>query len=289
MKTSLNPHGTKASAKARKTRIYLLSDSTGELAERFTNALITQFPSSQFVLEKFNFIENPLQVLGVLQQVEEDGKRILFHTVLSPKLKSFIERECRKRGVPSYDLTGPPTDFMAKNFHAKPVWNLRSIHRMDEAYDKRIDAIEFTMSHDDGAGEATIQRAQIILVGPSRTSKTPTSIYLALKGYRVANISLIEQVGDMPVLSRIEGDPRVIAFAIDPLKLREVRLVRATEFGSQADNYTDLRAISREVNWARELYRKYRWKTVDVTHRAIEETAAIVMRSIERPRASRLG
>lgn len=264
----------------KKKTIYLISDSTGELGERFTNALVSQFPNDKVVLKKYNFIENEKEVEKLFSKIS-DRDSILFHTVLSDNLKKKIEFLGREMKIPSFDLTGPPTNFMMKHLNIKPVWDVQSIHRINEDYDKRIDAIEYTINHDDGSGGNTLKRAEVILVGPSRTSKTPTSIYLAIKGYRVANVPIMPVVGIPADLAKLKRDPRVVGFSISAAKLQEVRLKRVAELGAEPQGYADLREISQEMSWARRMYEDYGWETIDITGRAIEETAALVMKRIK--------
>ena len=261
--------------------IYLISDSTGELGERFTNALTTQFPNNTIVLKKFNFIDDEVELQKAFSKISDHGS-ILFHTVLSKKLKKKIETFGGEKKVPVFDLTGPPTDFMVKYLNVRPVWDIQSIHTINDDYNRRIDAIEFTINHDDGSGGSTLKKADAILVGPSRTSKTPTSIYLAIKGYRVANVPIVPVVGVPEDLAILKNDPRVIGFVIVPAKLQEVRMKRVAELGSNPKDYTDLQEIAKEMNWARKVYEKYGWETIEITGRAIEETAALIMKKIKR-------
>ncbi|OIO38886.1 MAG: hypothetical protein AUJ72_01805 [Candidatus Omnitrophica bacterium CG1_02_46_14] len=265
----------------KKKYIYLISDSTGELGERFTNALITQFPNDEIVLEKFNFIDDETELQSAFSKITDKGS-ILFHTVVSKKLKKKIEVFGKEKKVPSFDLTGPPTDFMTKFLNVKPVWDIQSIHRIDAAYNKRIDAIEFTINHDDGVGGITLKHADAVLVGPSRTSKTPTSIYLATKGFSVANVPIVPVVGIPRDLALLKGDPKVIGFSITPSKLQEMRIKRAAGLGSNPKGYTDLDEIKKEIHWARQMYEAYGWETIDITGRAIEETAALIMKKIRK-------
>ncbi len=266
-----------------KKRICLISDSTGELGERFINALITQFPDDKLSIDKHNFIQTVTEAKKTIEGIRHpSGNTILFHTVLSKELKKAIETQCKKHAIASFDLTGPPTQFMIDHLKVSPVWDIESIHRIDDAYDKRIDAIEFTIAHDDGAGQGDILKADAILVGPSRVSKTPTSIYLALKGFRIANIPLIEELGEPQGLSKLKNNKKVFGLNIDPLILRDFRLKRAVQMGSEPANYVDSRVVGKEILWARRLYEKYGWKTIDVSNRAIEETAAHIMKEIGR-------
>ena len=261
--------------------IYLISDSTGELGERFTNALVSQFPNDRIVLKKFNFVENGKEAHKCFSNIPRQ-KGILFHTVLSGELKKKIEALSKSKRIPSFDLTGPPTDFMMKYLKIKPEWDIQSIHQINDDYNERIDAIEFTINHDDGAGGVSLRRADVILVGPSRTSKTPTSIYLAIKGYCVANVPIMPLVGIPPDLAKLKGSPRVVGLSILPAKLQEMRIKRIAELGAEPEGYGDLREIAREISWARRMYADYSWHSIDITSRAIEETAALVMRLVKK-------
>ncbi|MBI2094717.1 MAG: kinase/pyrophosphorylase [Candidatus Omnitrophica bacterium] len=258
-------------------RIYLISDSTGELGARFTNALASQFPKARIAIERFNFVDSTKKISKIISGLSPQDS-ILFHTVLSKRLKQAIGAISRARGIHAFDLTGPPTDFMVKHLRSRPVWDVTAVHRINQDYHQRIDAIEFTMAHDDGMGPAGLDRAEIILVGPSRCSKTPTSVYLAIKGWRVANVPLIRGLGISQPLAALRKDPRVVGFIIRPEKLREVREKRAAELGTQPAGYTDLEEIYKEIKWAGEIYRRYEWRRIDITDRAIEETAAQILR-----------
>lgn len=261
-------------------KIYLISDSTGELGDRFTNALLTQFPKDKIQFKKFNFVTDAEDARKCLAKITI-GESVLFHTVIDRKLKRSIEALGKKRGVPTFDLTGPPTDFLITNLKARPVWNVSVVHQMDEKYNRRVEAIEYAIEHDDGAGNEHFKGADAVLVGPSRSSKTPTSMYLATKGYNIANIPLIRELGEPAALASLSGDKRVIGFVITPEKLCQMRIKRTHELGTVPKAYTDLPEIRKELIWVRRLYEKYRWKTIDVTDRAIEETAALIMKHIQ--------
>lgn len=232
-------------------------------------------------MERFNFVRDMDEVRKLFLRFSNHHS-LVFHTVISKKLKIGIDRLSRTKGIPVFDLTGPPTEFMARHLHMRPDWNVGAVHPIDESYEHRVSAIEFAIEHDDGAGGQTLRKADVILVGPSRCSKTPTSMYLAVKGYFVANIPLIREIPPSEDLLALAGDPRVIGFVIAPEKLYEVRKKRASELGTQAGSYTDLRAIDKELEWARGICRRQRWQTIDITDRAIEETAALIIRKLQK-------
>ena len=262
-------------------KIYLISDSTGELGNRFTNALMTQFPHDRIQFRKFNFVTDASDARKIFKKITPE-RSVLFHTIIDRKLKKTIQDLSRKKDMKAFDLTGPPTDFLIKNLNVKPEWNVTAIHSIDEDYQQRIEAIEYTIEHDDGAGSRDLKKADVVLVGPSRSSKTPTSIYLATKGVKVANIPLIRELGEPEKLTFLENPARVFAFVLSAEKLREVRLKRTSELGADPPGYTDLREIRKELIWVRRLYDKHRWQTIDVTDRAIEETAALIMKRLRK-------
>lgn len=258
-------------------QIILISDSTGELGDRFTNALMTQFPKDRIAFKKFNFVTSEADLRRIFTLIKPAGS-VLFHTLIDRGMKKKTEAAARRKRIPAFDLTGPPTEFLIKHLSVKPEWNVSVIHPTNKDYFRRVEAIEFTIEHDDGAGERELAKADIILVGPSRSSKTPTSMYLATKGFKVANIPLVQEIDQTAKFELLRGDKRVFGFVISPEKLCEIRLKRAAELGSSSGRYTEPAAIRKEVAWASGIYRRYGWRTVDVTERAIEETAAILMR-----------
>ncbi len=265
-----------------KKKVFLLSDSTGELGERFVNALSTQFPTENIELVRFNFVQKK-DLEKIFQKVSlSRPSGVLFHTVISESLKKSIDEFSRRAHIPGFDLTGPPTHFLIKNLKVKPDWNVQTLHPIDASYQKRIESIEFTINHDDGAGLSTLSKAEVILLGPSRVSKTPTSMFLAMKAIKTANIPLIRDIGEPKELAKLKGDPRVWGLLINPDKLRQVREKRAIEMGSEPQSYLGAREICREIGWVAELYKKYGWRTIDVTDRAIEETASIILRALRK-------
>ncbi len=260
-------------------KIYLISDSTGELGARFSNALMTQFPEDRIQFKAFNFVTEKKDAERLFGKISAKDS-VLFHTIIDRKLKKTVQDLSQRKGIAAFDLTGPPTDFLIKHLKARPHWDVSVVHSIDEEYERRIVAIEYAIAHDDGAGTRDLKKADVVLVGPSRSSKTPTGMYLATKGVKVANIPLIRQLGEPESLPSLEGDRRVFAFAISPEKLCEIRQKRSAELGGGASDYVDLAEVRKEVAWARRLYDRYGWQTIDVTERAIEETAALIVKKM---------
>ena len=266
---------TKPPPAAKVRMVYVLSDSTGNLARHMLAAFLTQFPRDAFTSRFKNFIQTTANVDAAFKEIGA-MPGLVVHAVMSAELKDAINARGRKLNVPVWDLTGRFVEFLARESGISPDANLRRLHDVDAAYHHRINALEFTLEHDDGLGLDTLHESDIVLVGVSRTSKTPTSIYLAQQGYRVANVSLAQGVEPPAQLSKI--DPRkVVALVIDPQQLAEIRTRRQTGWRMATTSYNDAEHVKTEMAWARRLYARNGWPIVDVTDQAIEETAARVV------------
>jgi len=255
--------------------VYVLSDSTGNLARHMLGAFLTQFPPRAVVLRVEPFVRTLPRLKEILERARHADAAVC-HAMVSQELKKFIELTCRKAGLPCRDLTGGIVEFLseATGLPARP--DVAALHRLDQAYKRRISALEFTLEHDDALGIATLHEADIVLAGVSRTSKTPTSIYLAQQGYRVANVALAMEVG--PPEPLLAMPPRkVVGLIINPAQLTMIRARRQAAWGMGATNYGDARHVAREVAWARRLFSDRGWSIIDVTDQAIEETAARVL------------
>lgn len=255
--------------------IHILSDSTGNLAEHMLAAFLTQFPSRTFHLRRKTFLRSDQDYQKAFQALAQEPG-IVFHAVVSPQAKKRIAAECRKLRLPHCDLTGQFVRFLAEHSGLTPMADPERLHRVDEKYQRRIAAVEYTLEHDDGLGLETIHEADIILVGISRTSKTPTSIYLAQQGYKVANIALALEVPPPQELFEAPAH-KVVGLLIDPLRLMEIRARREVQWRMSPTKYADQEHIMREVLWSKRLFSQYGWKTVDVTNQAIEETAGRIL------------
>jgi regulator of PEP synthase PpsR (kinase-PPPase family) len=241
-------------------------------------AMLTQFPSDAFRLETRGFIRSPEQIASVLDQVRRDPGMV-FHGMLDHAHKKLIADGCAKLGVGSCDLTGPFVDFISQQSGLTPGRNYDLLHRVDEVYQHRMKALEFTLEHDDSLGLQTLEEADIVLVGVSRTSKTPTSIYLAQLGYRVANVSLAPQVQPPAELLNLRTK-KVVGLVIEPRVLAEIRQHRRAQWQMDATAYTDPREVAREVAWCRSFFEQQHWPIIDVTNQAVEETAARIVHAL---------
>jgi regulator of PEP synthase PpsR (kinase-PPPase family) len=255
--------------------LYVVSDSTGSLPRHVLGALLTQFPPEAVSMRLEPFV----RTLPLLEEVLERAKRddaAVCHAMVSGPFKRFVKRTCRRFKLPCHDLTGGTVAFLSDvtGLPARP--DLAALHRLDEAYKRRIESIEFALGHDDGLGLDTLHGADIVLAGVSRTSKSPTSIYLAQLGYRVANVALAMGISPPPQLLSLPPG-RVVGLAINPAQLMLIRARREAAWGMARTSYGQADHIAREVAWARRLFNEHGWPVVDVTDQSIEETAARVI------------
>ncbi len=238
-------------------------------------AFLTQFPRDAFEFHPHHFLQTEQKLERAMDEVARLGG-IVFHAVVHQHFKEMIERRCREIGVPFCDLTGRFVEFLAAASGIEPRPDIGRLHHVHAAsYSQRIKAIEFTLEHDDGLGLDTIHEADIVLAGISRTSKTPTSIYLAQQGFRVANVSLAITVPPPRQLLALKD--RVVGLLINPAQLVEIRTNRNASWRMGNTTYNDPEYVNREILWSRRLFREQGWPTLNVTDQAIEETAVRVI------------
>ncbi len=264
--------------------IWVLSDSTGNLAKHMLTAFLTQFPQGSFTVKTALFLRNEADLMQAFEQMRQ-SPGIVFHAVVSREAKERIEGFCRERDMPCSDLTGGFLDFLARSSGVEPLSDWRRLHRVDEAYQRRIEAVEFVMTHDDGLGLETLQDADIVLTGVSRTSKTPTSIYLAQQGFKVGNVALANAI-DPPRELLALTKKKVVGLVIDASQLSEIRTRRQTEWNMPTTRYNQRESVEEEIRWSRRLFQRQGWHVLDVTDRAIEETAARVLQLLGLSHAS---
>ncbi|XP_019058813.1 PREDICTED: pyruvate, phosphate dikinase regulatory protein 1, chloroplastic [Tarenaya hassleriana] len=268
--------------------IYMVSDGTGWTAEHSVNAALGQFEhclvdrGCPVNTHLFSGIEDGEQLMEIIKQAAKEGA-MLIYTLADPSMAESAMKACKLWNVPSVDILGPITDSISSHLGVTPSGLRRGQKHssLDEEYFKRIEAIEFTIKHDDGALPKNLHMADIVLVGVSRTGKTPLSTYLAQKGYKVANIPLV--MGVEPPATLFEIDPRkVFGLTINPLVLQAIREARAKSLGfgaSVKSRYSELGCVKEELELARRIFsHNPTWPVIDVTERAIEETAAVVLR-----------
>jgi [pyruvate, water dikinase]-phosphate phosphotransferase / [pyruvate, water dikinase] kinase len=256
-------------------KVFVLSDSTGNLARHVLTAVLTQFPAESISLRFENFIRDDKRIDNLLIEAREH-KAAVCHAMVSDRLKQRIKTRCSAARLRCFDLTGGLVEFLEKATGVTPTGNIEGLHRLDEAYRQRIGAMEFTLSHDDGLGLDTLCEADVVLVGVSRTSKTPTSILLAQQGYRAANVSLARGVEPPAQLFALPSR-KVVGLTINPDQLAIIRAHRQAAWGMSQTDYGSPRSVANEVAWCRSIFRERGWPVLDVTDQAVEETAAKVI------------
>lgn len=254
--------------------LHILSDSTGNLANHMLTAFLTQFPREAFEVHHHHFLATDARLQQAMDKVEARGG-IVFHALVSDRAKEIVRKRCEAHGIHQCDLTGQFVQFLADASGVRPQPDVRKLHHTHSAgYNQRIKALEFTLEHDDGLGLETLHEADIVLAGVSRTSKTPTSIYLAQQGFRVANVSLAINVAPPKELLALRE--RVVGLTIEPMQLVEIRTHRNVSWRMGDTTYNDPEHVNREIMWCRRLFRQQGWPILNVTDQAIEETAAKV-------------
>jgi regulator of PEP synthase PpsR (kinase-PPPase family) len=265
--------------------VYILSDATGDTASRVVRAALKQFVGEEITVQRHSNVLRKSEVRAVLKEAAETDS-LVAHTFAAAPLRAMMEDEASALGIETLDLLGPLLTSLEGFLHSKAKEEPGLLHRIDEQYFRRIDAVEFAVMHDDGKHLDGLKHADLVLVGLSRTGKTPLSVYLALEGWRVGNVPLVKgqkipkQVLDLP-------RDRVVGLAIDPRRLAEIRRSRMEYIApGTIMSYDDELEVRDEVNWSRRLLTKNKIKIVDVTQRAIEETAHLVLRAVGKDSSS---
>ena len=262
-------------------QIFLISDSTGETLDRIFLALKAQFNNFNYELNQFSFTRTDTQITTILNEAKNQDNPIILYTIVNSKLEKFLAEESYKINIPCFGVLGDLIINFSKILNQKATHKPSGQHVLDEEYYKRIEAIQFTMNHDDGKQTENIIESDIILVGVSRTSKTPTSIYLANRGFKISNIPL---VNDMKIPEDvIKSDSLcVIGLFTEAERLYDIRRNRLNSLKEkEVTEYTDLEKIKTEVEQAKKIFKKNNWPIIDVTRKSVEETAASIIKIFE--------
>jgi regulator of PEP synthase PpsR (kinase-PPPase family) len=258
--------------------LHLVSDSTGETLITVARAVAAQYANVTPVEHVYPLVRSQKQLERALAEIEEAPGIVLF-TLLEKDLVGRLEAKCQEINIPSLSIIGPVMQLFQAYLGAATTGRVGAQHTLNAEYFKRIDALNYTMMHDDGQHVEGLEEADVVLVGVSRTSKTPTSIYLANRGIRTANVPLVPGI---PLPHQLETlkKPLVVSLHATPERLIQVRQNRLLSMGAGAgnDDYIDRQSVTDEVTFARRLSVKFNWQLLDVTRRSIEETAAAVMK-----------
>jgi len=260
-------------------QIYLISDSTGETLDRIFLALKAQFKNIEYKVHSYSFTRTENQILKILEDAKKNENSVILYTIVDNNLAKYLANVSNEKKIPCFGVLGNLILNFSKILNQKASHEPSGQHALNDEYYERIEAIQFTMSHDDGNLVNDIDKSDIILVGVSRTSKTPTSIYLANKGFKTSNIPL---VNEKSLPKKLRDNPQltcVVGLNTEPERLVDLRKNRMNSL-KETENikYTNIENIKKEIEDAKKTFRKYRWPTIDVTRKSVEETAASIIK-----------
>jgi len=260
-----------------KPTIYIISDSTGETAQNIVHAAVSQFDSDNIKLKLFAHIESTKDIKGIIDKINKE-KSFIVYTIVKPELRSFLKEESQRKSIFSFDILGPLIDNIERISGIAPKLKPGIIRKMDKQYFKRMEAMEFTVKYDACQGELDLSQADLVILGVSRTSKTPLSMYLAHKGIKVANIILDFEV-ELPSSIYKLPKKKVIGLTIEPDNLIEIRRKRLKTLGlSDESIYTDKGRVLKEINYAENIYKKIGCPVINITNKAIEDIATQILK-----------
>ena len=259
--------------------IYLISDSTGETLERIFLAIKAQFKNFKYKTHFYSFTRTENQISKILEVSQKNNNVIVLYTIVDNKLARHLSNECSLKNIPCFGILGDLIISFSKLLDQKALNVPSRQHIMDDEYYKKIEAIQFTMNHDDGNSVDDIEKSDVILLGVSRTSKTPTSIYLANKGMKISNIPLVNENSVPNILKENPQKKCVVGLTAEPDRLVDLRKNRMQSIkDNESTEYTSLDIVQKEMEDARKLFQKYKWPSIDVTRKSVEETAASVLK-----------
>jgi regulator of PEP synthase PpsR (kinase-PPPase family) len=258
--------------------LHLVSDATGETLITVARAAAAQYATVSPIEHIYPLVRSAKQLDRVLAEIEA-APGIVLYTLLDRELTDRLEKKCQDLGLPILSILGPVLRLFQAYLGAETTPRVGAQHTLNAEYFKRIDALNYTMLHDDGQHVDDLEHADVVLVGISRTSKTPTSIYLANRGVKTGNVPLVPGMPVPPSLEQLR-QPLVVGLFASPERIVQIRQNRLLGLKAQRDDhlYVDRNAVAEEIAFSRRLCAKHNWPLIDVTRRSIEETAAAVLR-----------
>ena len=260
-------------------QIYLISDSTGETLDRIFLALKAQFKNIEYKVHSYSFTRTENQILKILNNAKKNDNSVILYTIVDNNLAKYLANASDEKKIPCFGVLGNLILNFSKILNQKASHEPSGQHALNDEYYERIEAIQFTMNHDDGNLTEEIEKSDIVLVGVSRTSKTPTSIYLANKGFKTSNIPLINE-NSLP--KKLKDNPQltcVIGLNTEPERLADIRKNRMNSLKeTENKGYVNLDNIKNEIMEAKKTFQKYKWPSIDVTRKSVEETAASIIK-----------
>ncbi len=260
-------------------QIYLISDSTGETLDRIFLALKAQFKNIEYKVHSYSFTRTENQILKILKDAKKNENPVILYTIVDNNLAKYLANVSDKKKIPCFGVLGNLILNFSKILNQKASHEPSGQHALNDEYYERIEAIQFTMSHDDGNLINEVEQSDIILVGVSRTSKTPTAIYLANKGFKTSNIPLVNE-NSLPI--KLKNNPQltcVVGLNTEPERLVDLRKNRMNTLKeTENKSYTNIENIKKEIAIAKKTFQKYKWPSIDVTRKSVEETAASIIK-----------
>lgn len=262
-----------------KVPLFIISDSLGETGFNLVQAAMVQFPDATFNIKRFPLTRTTSLLDGILKQAKREQAFVVYSLVVD-KLADYVANFCQENNLDSYDIISDLITKFSKRTKCEPLHQAGMNHNTDKEYFNRIEAIEFAVTYDDGKDPAGFLKADIVLLGVSRTSKTPLSLYLANRGYKVANLPLVPKTKIPEEIYQV--DPKkIIGLTNDVSVLNDIRRNRMISYGLDPDTvYSNVDNIKAELNFADELYKKLGCLSINVAHKSIEETATLIMESL---------
>jgi hypothetical protein len=259
--------------------VYLVSDSTGETLDRIFLALQAQFLNFKYISHQYAFTRTENQIIKILDICKKKKDSIILYTIVDTRLAKFLVKKSKEENIPCFGVLGDLILRFSKLLHQEASHIPSGQHVLDEDYYKRIEAIQFTMSHDDGKITNDIEKSDVILLGISRTSKTPISIYLANRGYKTCNIPIINENSVPAKLTKNFKNSCIVGLIAEPSRLLDVRKNRINFLSKKkSSSYTDIEKIKLEVEMSRNIFKKNNWPIIDVTRKSVEESAASIIK-----------
>ena len=260
-------------------QIYLISDSTGETLDRVFLAIKAQFKNIEYDVKSYFFTRTENQVVKILEEASKKKNSIILYTIVDSGLAKFLANESDEKKIPCFGVLGNLILSFSKLLNQQASHVPSGQHALNEEYYERIEAIQFTMNHDDGNSVEDLHKSDLIILGVSRTSKTPTSIYLANKGFKTSNIPLVNENSIPESLKQNPKMACVVGLTTEAERLVDIRKNRMMTLKEKENtSYTDIQKIKEEVEEAKKTYSKYMWPTIDVTRKSVEEVAASIIK-----------
>jgi [pyruvate, water dikinase]-phosphate phosphotransferase / [pyruvate, water dikinase] kinase len=267
--------------------IFVVSDASGQTAERVVRSALVQFAEAPATVIRRGHVRTPKQLRAVVQEAVGHDSLIL-HTLVSDELRRLMLAESRLHGVDAMDLMGPVLDRLARHLKLTPQEKPGLFQQLAEARSRQVEAVEFAFRHDDGQYADELIHAEVVLVGVSRTMKTPTTLYLAYQGWFAANVPIVPEIPMPPAVLSLPSE-RIFCLAMEPSRLFELRRVRADHLAIPPTPYASLKNIQKELRHAQRLSANHRWRQIDVTGKSVEEVAReiVILLPTEDRRAGR--